>query len=195
MNIAPVTEPATGRRSRLLSFAAVLFKAPLVALSGGVLAMIVAAAVLAPWLAPHDPGLLNPLMRLKPPSAIFVLGNDAYGRDLLSRVLLGAQISLGVGIGAAICSVTLGLAIGLVAGFIRWFDSIVMRIVDGLMAVPNVLLAITIVTLFGASLTTVIAAITVPEIPRVVRLVRSVVLSVREEPYVEAALSLGSSLP
>jgi peptide/nickel transport system permease protein len=166
-----------------------------VALSGVLLVIIVVAALFAPWLAPHDPGFLDPLMRLKLASAQYPLGNDAYGRDLLSRVLYGARVSLGVGIGAAFCSVVIGLTVGLFAGFVGWFDSIIMRIVDGLMAIPNVLLAITIVTLSGASLTTVILAITLPEIPRVIRLVRSVVLTVREEPYVEAAISLGSPMP
>jgi peptide/nickel transport system permease protein len=195
MSLTSHLEPDTRRRFSLLHLAPALFQAPLVAISGLVLVAILTVALLAPWLAPHDPGLLNPLMRLKPASADFPLGNDAYGRDLLSRVLYGARISLGVGIGAALCSVVVGLAVGLVAGFVRLVDSIVMRIVDGLMAIPNVLLAITIVTLSGASLTTVIVAITLPEIPRVVRLVRAVVLTAREEPYVEAAISLGSSLP
>lgn len=195
MSAASNLEAVAAPRRRLLDLFLGLSRAPLVALSGLALAIILTAALLAPWLAPHDPGLLDPMMRLKPPSPGFVLGNDAYGRDLLSRVLYGAQISLGVGVGAAFCSIAMGLLIGLLAGYIRWFDSVVMRVVDGLMAVPNVLLAITIVTLFGASLTTVIAAITVPEIPRIVRLVRSVILSVREEPYVEAAVSLGSSVP
>jgi peptide/nickel transport system permease protein len=172
-----------------------MMRSPLVALAGLVQAIILAAALLAPWLAPHDPGLLDPLLRLKPASTAFPLGNDVYGRDLLSRVLFGARISLGVGIGTALCSVVLGLAIGLSSSFLKRLDAVVMRIVDGVMAMPNVLLAITIVTLFGSSLTTVVCAITIPEIPRVVRLVRSVVLTVREEPYVEAAVSLGSSLP
>jgi peptide/nickel transport system permease protein len=194
MSLDSDLEPVMPLCLRLFHLALGPFKAPLVALSGLVLTIIAVAALLAPWLAPHDPGLLDPLMRLKPASESFPLGNDAYGRDLLSRVLYGARISLTVGIGTALCSVVLGLAIGLVSGFIKWLDSIVMRVVDGLMAMPNVLLAITIVTLFGSSLTTVVFAITVPEIPRVIRLVRAVVLTVREEPYVEAAVSLGSSL-
>jgi peptide/nickel transport system permease protein len=194
MSLDSDLEPVMPLCLRLFHLALGPFKAPLVALSGLVLTIISVAALLAPWLAPHDPGLLDPLMRLKPASESFPLGNDAYGRDLLSRVLYGARISLTVGIGTALCSVVLGLAIGLVSGFIKWLDSIVMRVVDGLMAMPNVLLAITIVTLFGSSLTTVVFAITVPEIPRVIRLVRAVVLTVREEPYVEAAVSLGSSL-
>ncbi|QDL93971.1 ABC transporter permease (plasmid) [Paroceanicella profunda] len=167
--------------------------APLIAAI--VLLLIVLAAVFAPYIVPHDPIAQNPVLRLKPPSADFPLGTDAYGRDLLSRVVYGARISLTIGIGVTVMAVVLGLFIGLVSGFFRTADAIVMRIMDGLMAMPSVLLAIAIVSLFGASIWTVMAAITIPEIPRVVRLVRSIVLSAREEPYVEAALSLGTSMP
>ncbi|WP_118133441.1 ABC transporter permease [Oceanicella sp. SM1341] len=160
-----------------------------------VLLLIVLAAIFAPQITPHDPIAQNPVLRLKPPSADFPLGTDAYGRDLLSRVIYGARISLIIGLGVTVLAVVLGLAIGLVSGFFRVADAIVMRIMDGLMAMPSVLLAIAIVSLFGASIWTVMAAITIPEIPRVVRLVRSIVLSAREEPYVEAALSLGTSMP
>jgi peptide/nickel transport system permease protein len=188
-------DAAEPRRFSIFRLLPHLIRAPLLALAGACLIAIVMAAVLAPWLAPHDPGLIDPILRLKAPSPAHLLGTDSYGRDVLSRVLYGARISLVIGIGAAIVSVVLGLAIGLFAGFFRWVDAIVMRIVDGLMAIPNVLLAITIVTLAGANLWIVIVAITIPEVPRVVRLVRSVILTVREEPYVEAAVSLGSSFP
>ncbi|WP_116135080.1 ABC transporter permease [Tropicimonas sp. IMCC34043] len=167
--------------------------APMIA--AAVLLLILLAAIFAPLIAPHDPIHQNPVMRLKPPSAEFWLGTDAYGRDLFSRVLYGARVSLIIGIGVTVLAVTLGLAIGLVSGFFRSADAVVMRIMDGLMAMPSVLLAIAIVSLMGASIWTVMAAITIPEIPRVVRLVRSIVLSAREEPYVEAAMSLGTSMP
>jgi len=137
----------------------------------------------------------SPSLRLQPPSPDYPLGTDAYGRDLLSRVIYGARVSLVIGIGVTIMAVVLGLAIGLVSGFFRTADAIVMRVMDGLMAMPSVLLAIAIVSLMGASIWTVMAAITIPEIPRVVRLVRSIVLSAREEPYVEAAIALGTSMP
>src|SRR5580692_1693543 len=143
------------------------------------LALVIASAVLAPWLSPHDPLLLAPAQRLKPNSAQFLLGTDGYGRDVLSRILFGGRISLLIGLGAAVISVGIGLVIGLVSGFFRWVDAVMMRVMDGLMAIPSILLAIAVVSLSGASLMTVMIAITIPEIPRVARLVRSVVLSAR----------------
>jgi len=168
---------------------------PIIAGATICLALVIASAIFAPWLTSHDPQLLVPALRLKPPSAQFPLGTDAYGRDVLARILYGGRISLLIGIGAAIVSVAAGLVIGLISGFFKWVDAILMRIMDGLMAIPSILLAIAVVALSGASLWTVLIAITIPEIPRAARLVRSVVLSVREEPYVEAAISVGSSLP
>jgi peptide/nickel transport system permease protein len=159
------------------------------------LAVIVIAAFLAPWIAPHDPIAMNPTARLAESSAAHPFGTDAYGRDVFSRTLHGARISLIVGLGAALVAVLVGLPLGILAGFFRWLDAVLMRIMDGLMAIPSVLLAIAIVALAGSSLWTVMIAITIPEIPRVVRLVRSVILSAREEPYVEAAIAVGSGLP
>jgi len=123
------------------------------------------------------------------------LGTDAFGRDTYSRVLYGARVSLIVGLGAMLASIVLGLVIGVIAGYFRAADAIIMRIMDGIMAIPSILLAIALVSLTGGTLLTVLVAITVPEIPRVVRLVRGVILSVRSEPYVEAAVSLGTRLP
>lgn len=160
-----------------------------------VLAVIVLATVAAPLYIPHDPMSMDAVQRLKGPSAEYWIGTDAYGRDLFSRVVTGGQVSLFIGIGAAAISVLIGLLIGLVAGFFRMADAIIMRIMDGLMAIPSILLAIALVALNGPSLWSVIFAITIPEIPRVVRLVRSVVLTAREEPYVEAAIAVGSSMP
>jgi peptide/nickel transport system permease protein len=168
---------------------------PIIAAATICLALVILSAILAPWLAPHDPLLLAPAQRLKPSSAQFLLGTDGYGRDLLSRILYGGRTSLLIGLGAAVGSVSIGLVIGLVSGFFKWVDAVMMRVMDGLMAIPSILLAIAVVSLSGASLMTVLVAITIPEIPRVARLVRSVVLSAREEPYVEAAISVGSSLP
>src|SRR5499427_365526 len=168
---------------------------PIIVAATVLLALIIAISILAPVLAPHNPLQLAPAQRLKPSSAQFLLGTDAYGRDLLSRVIYGGRISLLIGIGSAILAVVIGLAIGLVSGFFKLVDSVLMRVMDGLMAMPSILLAIAVVSLSGASIWTVMVAITIPEIPRVARLVRSVVLSAREEPYVEAAISVGSSLP
>jgi peptide/nickel transport system permease protein len=129
-----------------------------------------------------------------------LMGTDSLGRDVYSRVIYGARVSLLVGLSVAAIAIAVGLAIGLVAGYFRWLDAIVMRLMDGLMAIPGILLAIGLVAawrsgLWGGIVFAVILAIVVPEIPRVVRLVRSVVLSIREEPYVEAAISVGTPTP
>ena len=166
-----------------------------VALSIGVLGLIALAAVLAPALWTSDPIAIDPATRLRPVSAEHWLGTDAFGRDVYSRVVYGAQISLLVGLGVTITAVFFGMIIGIVAGYFRAADSAIMRVMDGVMAIPGILLAIALVTLSGASLLTVVVAIAVPEIPRVVRLVRSVILGVRNEPYVEAAIALGTPAP
>lgn len=142
-----------------------------------------------------DPGKLSPMTRLKPPSAALWFGSDFLGRDIFARVIYGARISLAVGIAVAVISIIIGLFLGLVAGYVRALDAIIMRVMDGLMSIPAILLAIALISLSGATLGTVIVAIVIPEIPRVVRLVRAVVLTVREEPYVEAAIAAGTKLP
>ena len=179
----------TDSRRRLLS------RYPLMYIGGGLLLIMVFLAVFAPLLFTSDPIQMNPVERLKTPSLTHWFGTDMFGRDIYSRTVYGSRISLVVGLVAAVLSVILGLFIGLVAGYIRFLDAILMRIMDGLMAIPGILLAIALVSLSGASLITVTIAITIPEIPRVVRLVRSIVLSVREEPYVEAAIAAGTRLP
>jgi len=157
-----------------------------------ILILVLLMAVFAPLLATADPVAINPAERLSGATADHPLGTDAYGRDTFSRVLYGARVSLLVGAGAAIVSVAIGLVIGVIAGYFRALDSIIMRTMDGVMAIPSILLAIALISLTGASLMTVLVAITIPEIPRVVRLVRSVILNVRSETYVEAAITLGS---
>ena len=179
----------TDSRRRLFS------RYPLMFIGGGLLLIMVFLAVFAPLLFTSDPIQMNPVERLKTPSLIHWFGTDMFGREIYSRTVYGSRISLVVGLVAAVLSVILGLFIGLVAGYIRFLDAILMRIMDGLMAIPGILLAIALVSLSGASLITVTIAITIPEIPRVVRLVRSIVLSVREEPYVEAAIAAGTRLP
>jgi peptide/nickel transport system permease protein len=178
-----------------------------VRIGGVVLFLLAIVAILAPWLGTVDPTLLDPTNRDLLPGAsgeimqltgesiphTFWMGTDSYGRDIYSRVLYGGRVSLVVGVTVAALSLAIGLVIGLAAGYVRWLDSVVMRVMDGMMAIPGILLAIALVSLWHASLLTVIVAITIPDIPRVTRLVRSLVLSIREEPYVEAAVSVGTS--
>ena len=180
-----------------------------VVIGGAVLAVVVAVALLAPVLGARDPAQINPAARNKTPGAestardddgrpvrtVHWMGTDSLGRDIYSRVLYGARISLVVGVSVALSSAAIGLAIGILAGYLRWLDGLVMRVMDGLMSIPAILLAIALVSLASAGLRTVIIAIVIPEVPRVVRLVRAVVLSIREEPYVEAAIALGAPTP
>jgi len=158
------------------------------------LGLMVLIAIIGPQFT-ADPIALNPMKRLKPPSAEVFFGSDFLGRDVFSRVIHGARISLVVGLAVALVAVSVGLVLGMVAGYIRALDAVIMRVMDGLMAIPGILLAIALISLSGATLGTVILAIVIPEIPRVVRLVRAVVLTVREEPYVEAAIAAGTRLP
>jgi len=171
------------------------FKSPPVFIAAAIFALVVVLSILAPVLGTSDPIAIDPSRRLSGVTADHWLGTDAFGRDTYSRVLYGARVSLIVGLGAMLASISLGLVIGVVAGYFRAMDAIIMRIMDGIMAIPSILLAIALVSLTGGTLVTVLVAITVPEIPRVVRLVRGVILSVRSEPYVEAAISLGTRLP
>ncbi len=157
-----------------------------------ILSVIVAATILAPWLAPHDPLFIDPLGRLKPPLGDHLFGTDGVGRDVLSRTIDGGRVSLIVGFTVALAATFIGLLIGLVGGYNRIADAVLMRVMDGLMSIPTILLAIALMAIAKASLTTVIVAITAVEVPRVARLVRSVVLSIREQAYVEAAVISGS---
>jgi peptide/nickel transport system permease protein len=196
--------PAVTRRTQ--SGLGRAFRNPGVLMGGLVVLVMMLIGLLAPVLGTLNPTDINPSARNKLPGTertarddngnqikiVHRLGTDSLGRDVYSRVLYGARVSIFVGVTVAILSITIGLMIGLVSGYVRWLDPIVMRIMDGLMAIPAILLAIALVSLFRAGLGAVIVAITVPEIPRVVRLVRSVVLSVREEPYVEAAITVGT---
>ncbi len=158
------------------------------------LGLMVLIAIIGPNFT-LSPTALSPMTRLKPPSAEAFFGSDFLGRDVFSRVISGARISLVVGLAVALVAVSIGLVLGMIAGYIRAFDAVIMRVMDGLMAIPGILLAIALISLSGATISTVIAAIVIPEIPRVVRLVRAVVLTVREEPYVEAAIAAGTRMP
>ena len=164
---------------------------PTIVIGGALLALITLAALLAPLIA-RDPILLEPINRLKAPSAEFWLGTDSLGRDVYARMVYGARISLLVGVSVATISILSGSLIGLLAGYFARVDAVVMRLMDGIMAIPSILLAIALVALLGASVKVVIIAIAIPEIPRVARLVRAVVLSVRDLPFVEAARSNGT---
>jgi peptide/nickel transport system permease protein len=179
-------------------------------LAGGVvLAIMALIGLTAPYLGTLDPAQIDPAARNRTPGSESVvrradgtrtsiahwMGTDSLGRDVYSRVVYGARISLAVGASVAVISSIAGLLIGLLAGYLRWLDGLVMRVMDGLMSIPAILLAIALVSLASAGLRTVIVAIVIPEVPRVVRLVRAVVLSIREEAYVEAAIALGAPTP
>jgi peptide/nickel transport system permease protein len=168
---------------------------PTIVIGGVLLGLIGLMAVLAPYLGTTDPQALSPIQRLRWPSPEHWFGTDMLGRDVYSRTVYGARVSLIVGLSVALLSTAIGLFIGLITGFNRWADAILMRIMDGLMAIPAVLIAIALMALTRASLENVILAITIAEAPRVARLVRGVVLTLRDLPYVEAAIASGASLP
>jgi peptide/nickel transport system permease protein len=156
-----------------------------------ILLTLVIIAIFAPWLA-GDPLQFEPINRLKKPSETFWFGTDQFGRDVYSRVIYGTRISLIIGLCVAVLATAIGLVVGVLCGFYKHVDTVLMRVMDGMMAIPAILLAIALITLMKASLFIVIVAIAIPEIPRVARLVRSVVLSVRGRPYIEAAISSGT---
>jgi peptide/nickel transport system permease protein len=187
-----VAEPALARPrgAQLRRFAR---RNPTIVAGGTILAIIATLAIVAPLFA-GDAITMQPALRLRPPSAANWFGTDHLGRDVFARTVYGARVSLYVGVAVATMSILGGLFIGLVSGYFRRVDAVVMRLMDGLMAIPAILLAIALVALTRASVGTVIFAITIPEIPRVVRLVRAVVLSVREAPYVEAAVAGGTPI-
>ena len=204
--LAPIAaEPAPPVRTVLRRLA----HNPVVAIGGTVLMLMTLLGLFAPWLGTIDPTAINPSTRNRLPgfertiraddgsTTVFKhrMGTDSLGRDVFSRVVYGARVSLLIAVSVASVAIAIGLFIGLIAGYVRPLDGIIMRFMDGLMAIPGILLAIAVVSLFRSGLTSVIIAIIVPEIPRVVRVVRSIVLSVREEPYVEAAIMAGTRLP
>src|SRR5438477_6255571 len=184
--------PAAGRRQRVWRY---VRRHPTIVVGAPLFLLMIAMAVAAPYLATVDPQALSPIRRLRWPSAQYWFGTDMLGRDVYSRTVYGARVSLTVGISVALFSTALGLAIGVVAGFTRWVDAFVMRIMDGLMSIPEVLIAIALMALTRASMGNVIFAITVAQVPRVTRLVRGIVLTLREQPYVEAAIASGTSFP
>jgi peptide/nickel transport system permease protein len=160
--------------------------------AGAVLLLLLVVAVFAPWIATADPNALSPAQRARVPSAEHWFGTDRLGRDIYSRIVYGARVSLVVGFCVALLATLAGTLLGLLAGFVRWADSLVMRVMDGLMAIPSILLAIALMAVTQGGLANVILALTIAEFPRVCRLVRSVVLSIREQPFIDGAVMSGN---
>jgi peptide/nickel transport system permease protein len=186
--IVPRSRSATGLMRRAA-------RRPLPVLGSALLIILILSALFAPWLTPYDPFEMNVVDRLLPPNETYWFGTDAYGRDIFTRTLYGGRVSLVIGAAVAVAATVVGLLIGVVAGYFRTADAILMRVMDGLMAIPGILLAIALMSLTRASVWIVILAITIPEVPRVARLVRSVVLSVREQVYIQAASAVGTRFP
>jgi peptide/nickel transport system permease protein len=184
--------PPVVRRGRVRTF---LRRHPTAALGGVLLAAMLFIAIFAPWLGTVDPTAIDPIHRLADPSARHWFGTDMLGRDVYSRTLYGARISLLVGFSVAFFSSAAGTLVGVTAGFVRFLDGILMRIMDGLMSIPPILLAIALMALTQASVKNVIFAISVSQFPAISRLVRGIVLSLREQPFVEAAIAAGTRTP
>jgi peptide/nickel transport system permease protein len=184
--------PVSKERGRIGGF---IYRNPTIFVGGLLVGLMILIAIFAPLLGTKDPTSLAPARRTREPSALYWFGTDMLGRDVYSRVLYGSRVSLIVGFSVAFFASVLGTFIGLVAGFIRQIDAVVMRVMDGLMSIPPILLAIALMALTRASVQNVIIAISIAEFPRVSRLVRGVVLSLREQPYVEAAIASGTRVP
>ncbi|UXN57621.1 ABC transporter permease [Phyllobacterium zundukense] len=194
MTLSAQLEPVPAPRLRIAHLPRLIRRHPLVFVGGGLLTVLVVLAVAAPLYA-GDPVNMDPFSRLQAPSTEKWFGSDHLGRDVFARTIFGARISLIVGLLSAIFASAAGLLIGILAGYSRSFDNVVMRIMDGLMSIPTILLAIALISLTGPGIGILIVAIMIPQLPSVTRLVRSVVLSVRERPYVEAAVCGGARLP
>ncbi|MCS0462786.1 ABC transporter permease [Rhizobium favelukesii] len=194
MTLSAQLEPVLAPRLRNAHLPRLIRRHPLVFVGGSLLTVLVVLAVTAPLYA-GDPVNMDPFSRLQAPSPEKWFGSDHLGREVFARTIFGARISLIVGLLSATFASAAGLLIGILAGYSRSFDNVVMRIMDGLMSIPTILLAIALISLTGPGVSILIVAITIPQLPSVTRLVRSVVLSVRERPYVEAALCGGARLP
>jgi peptide/nickel transport system permease protein len=156
-----------------------------------ILLVVAALAILAPLIAPYSPSRLSVVNRLKPPSGIYWFGTDEFGRDVFSRTIYAGRLSLLVGASVVAFAAVFGVTLGLVAGFFRRLDTPIARIIDAMMAFPDILLAIALVAALGPSLVTVIVALGIVYTPRLARIVRASTLVIRELPYVEAARALG----
>jgi peptide/nickel transport system permease protein len=190
--VLPDVLPAPKERGKIMGF---IYRHPTIVIGGTLVGIMILIALLAPFLGTKDPTALAPARRTREPSALYWFGTDMLGRDVYSRVIYGSQISLMVGFSVAALAAIMGTTLGLLAGFIRRVDAVVMRVMDGLMSIPPILLAIALMALTRASVRNVIIAISIAEFPRVCRLVRGVVLSLREQPYVEAAIASGTRVP
>ena len=177
--------------SRLARAGTAIRRNPTIFVGAVLLGALVAMTLAAPWIA-SDPFRQAPINRLQPPSELFWFGTDQFGRDVFARTVNGGRVSLIVGLSVAAIASLIGLAIGLVCGYFRRIDGIIMRVMDGIMAIPSILLAIALITLTRPGLGIVIAAIVIPEVPRIARVVRSIVLSIRAQPYVESAIAGGT---
>jgi peptide/nickel transport system permease protein len=188
----PDVLPPAKRRGKVGTF---VHRHPTIVFGGVLVAIMIGIAVFAPWLGTVDPTALAPAKRLRPPSDTYWFGTDMLGRDIYSRVMYGSRISLIVGFSVAFVASASGTLVGVISGFVRSLDFIIMRVMDGLMSIPPLLLAIALMALTRASVHNVVIAISVAEFPRVSRLIRGVVLSLREQPYVEAAIASGTRVP
>ena len=168
---------------------------PTIVIGGGLLLVLVLMAAFAPYLGTLDPTAVAPAKRTRAPSVQNWFGTDPLGRDLYSRVLYGARVSLTVGFCVATLASFIGLAIGLIAGFVQWIDNTIMRIMDGMMSIPPILVAIALMAVTRGSVSNVVIAITIAEIPRVSRLVRGIVLTLREQPFIDGAIVSGTRTP
>ncbi|WP_062119958.1 ABC transporter permease [Aureimonas sp. AU40] len=184
-----VSGPAGGQFLRAL-----LRRKPVVA-GLAVLLVIVALAVFAPMLSPYSPSKLSLVNRLKPPSPVNLLGTDDFGRDVFTRAAIAGRLSLLVGLSVVAVSCLLGVTLGLLAGFFRRLDAPLARLIDAMMAFPDILLAISLVAALGPSVVNVVIALGIVYAPRLARVVRASTLVIRELPYVEAARALGVSTP
>jgi peptide/nickel transport system permease protein len=190
--MAVVTDDLAIPAARRFSLWRAIRRNPTIALGAVLLSVLIVLAVFAPFIATSDPFKIAPVNRLRPPSERWWFGTDQFGRDVFSRTIYGARVSLIVGLSVAAFSSILGLALGLACGYFRKVDALVMRVMDGLMAIPSILLAIALITLSRPGLGIVIVAIVIPEVPRIVRVVRAVVLSIRAQPYIESAIAGGT---
>ena len=165
---------------------------PTMTIALALLAVLVLVSVVAPFLIANEPTKINMDARLDAPSADYWFGTDAFGRDVFSRTMSGGRISLLVAAAVAVLTMLFGATFGSLAGYFRKVDAFLMRIMDGLMAIPTVLLAIALMVILGASLQNVIIAIVIVDTPRMTRVARASVLSLREQPFVDAARSIGA---